>query len=330
MTNAYELNNIKVFHHQNVCALDIPQFSIHSNKCIALLGENGAGKSTLLNLLAFTARPSQGSIALFDQKITGQLKPQQRKKIGVVSQQPYLLNGSVTDNIRLALKLQGVERAQYHMLIEQTLQQLNLSHIAHQSAQTLSGGELKRVAIARAIVYDPDILLLDEPFSHLDHRHSKQLETAIQTFANRANKTVIFSTHDHPQGLGIADETLNLHAGKITTAPLLNLFHGSLKEYEFNTGKLLIHTVSDLIDAQHIAIDPREIIISREILTSSMRNSFQGRVILLAEEKNTIRLTIDCEERFQAIISLESLHSLGLAIGDNVWLSFKSTAVTVF
>jgi tungstate transport system ATP-binding protein len=329
MTTAYELNNIKVLHN-NVCILNIAKLRITSGKCIALLGENGAGKSTLMNLLAFTAKANQGTIKLFEQVIVNNLKPKQRRRIAMVSQQPYLLSGTVRDNINLALKLQGIDRAQHASLIEKTLQQLNLSHLAEQAAQTLSGGELKRVAIARAIVYDPDILLLDEPFSHLDQRHVKQLEAAIQSFANKPNKTVIFSTHDHPQGLAIADETLNLHAGKITAAPLLNLFHGSLKQHDFDTGKLVIHVNSDLSNANHIAIDPHEIIISHQALDSSMRNCFKGRVILIAQETNTIRLTIDCGEAFQAIISPESLKHLDLAIADTVWLSFKSTAVTVF
>lgn len=329
MTAVYELNNIKVF-YKKVCVLDVAQLHIDSGKCIALLGENGAGKSTLMNVLAFTAQANQGTIKLFDQTIRNKLKPQQRRRIGLVSQQPFLLSGSVSDNIRLALKLQGIDHTQHAVIIKNTLDQLNLSHLADQTAHTLSGGELKRVAIARVIAYDPDILLLDEPFSHLDHRHIKQLETAIQSFANKPNKTVIFSTHDHPQGLAIADETLNLHAGKITTAPLLNLFHGSLKQHDFDTGKLVIHANSDLSHASHIAIDPQEIIISHQILDSSMRNCFKGRVVLIAQETNAIRLTIDCGEAFQAIISPESLKHLGLAIADTVWLSFKSTAVTVF
>lgn len=329
MTNAYELNNIKVNHQQN-CVLDIPFFKIETGKCIALLGENGAGKSTLMSLLAFTEKPSSGTVKLFDQTISQKLTAKQRRRIGMVSQQPYLLPGTVSDNIKLALKLQNIDPEQHSVKIKQVLLQLNLSHLANQSAQTLSGGELKRAAIARAIAYNPDILLLDEPFSHLDHRHIRQLESAIQSFANQSDKTVIFSTHDQPQGLAIANETLNLHAGKITKAPLLNLFHGSLNQHDFDTGILVIHAVSDLADARHIAIDPTEIIISHQPLESSMRNSFNGQVVLIAQENSTVRLTIDCKERFQVIISPESLTHLNLALGNTVWLSFKSTAVTVF
>jgi tungstate transport system ATP-binding protein len=93
---------------------------------------------------------------------------------------------------------------------------------------------------------------------------------------------------------------------------------------------MMIHVTSELTNARHLAVDPREIIVSPQPLQSSMRNSFSGRLTLIAEEGNAIRLTIECAERFHVIISSEALISLNLSLGDTVWLSFKSTAVTVF
>ena len=329
MSSTYQLNNIKV-HRGSHCVLDIPELSLPENECIALLGDNGAGKSTLLDLLAFTSKPDQGEISLKGQPTLYPLHPKQRQLIGYVPQHPFLLAGSVTDNIQLALRLQGIERKQYQKRIKQALELVNLDHLAQQAAHTLSGGERKRAAIARAVAYQPDILLLDEPFSHLDQSHSQQVEDIIQHLANQSGKTVIFSTHDRLQGLALADSTINLVAGKTTKSPLLNLFHGSMHNHLFDTGHLQIHTTSELTQARHIAIDPSEIIISTQELHSSMQNHYMGRLIIIAEETGTIRLTIDCGERFHAIISPKSLLSLNLAIGDTIWLSFKSTAVTVF
>ncbi|MDH5358289.1 MAG: ATP-binding cassette domain-containing protein [Gammaproteobacteria bacterium] len=329
MISSYQLNNIKV-HRNEQCVLDIPQLTLPAHKCIALLGDNGAGKSTLLDVLAFTSQPSEGEVLLADQKTAFPLSSRQRRTIGYVSQHPFLLSGTVTDNIQLALKLQGIDRQHRPELTQQALNLVNLNHLAKQAANTLSGGELKRAAIARAIAYQPDILLLDEPFSHLDQNHIQQLERIIEKLAQQPGKTVIFSTHNRLQGLALADTTINLVAGKTTSAPLLNLFHGRLHDHIFDTGRLEIHTTSELGNARHIAIDPLEIIISTHELQSSMRNHFMGRLTLIAEEANTVRLTIDCGERFHAIISPESLLSLNLTLGDNIWLSFKSTAVTVF
>jgi tungstate transport system ATP-binding protein len=329
MKSVYQLIDITL-EQQSKIILDIPQLTINSGQCVALLGENGAGKTSLINLLAFTSRANHGSIRFFDQAIRSKLSPSQRRRIGLVHQQPYLLPGTVADNIRLALSLQGVKQPHIPELTQQALKQVNLTHLAEQAANTLSGGELKRVAIARAIAYQPDILLLDEPFSHLDHRHIQQLEDSINQFAQQAGKTVIFSTHDRFQAQALASATINLVAGKVTSAPLLNHYHGQLNQHFFDTGKMMFHVTSPLTQARHLAVDPREIIVSPQPLQSSMRNSFSGRLTLIAEEGNAIRLTVECAERFHVIISPEGLISLNLSLGDTVWLSFKSTAVTVF
>lgn len=329
MTNAYQLSGIKLSYQQRL-ALDIPTLTIPSGKSIALLGENGAGKSSLLKLLAFTSQANEGAITLLSQPATCPLKASQRQQIGVVDQHPYLLPGTVENNIKLALKLQGVPSSQHSALTKQALEQTKTHHLAQQEVSTLSGGELKRVAIARAISYQPDILLLDEPFSHLDQHHIQLLEEFIVNFTQHANKTVIFSSHNRLQGLAMADDVINLVAGKTTASPLLNVFHGALSQHLFNTGKMQIHSTSTLRDAHHIAIDPREIIISAQPLQSSMRNSFSGRLILIAEEEESVLLIVECGERFHVLISPESLNNLNLSLGKTVCLSFKSTAVTVF
>ncbi|MFW5450603.1 MAG: ATP-binding cassette domain-containing protein [Methylophagaceae bacterium] len=329
MTAAYQLNNIKV-HRGQQCILDIPSLTLSEHKCIALLGDNGGGKSTLLDLLAFTATADEGDIIFAGHATQSPLSPAQRQTIGYVSQHPYLLAGTVTNNLKLALNLQSIHSKHHARLIEQALELVDLQHIAAQPADTLSGGELKRAAIARAIVYQPNILLFDEPFSHLDQSHRQQLETIIKRLAQQPNKTIVFSTHDRFQGLALADSSINLVNGKTTTSPLLNLFPGLLNQHVFDTGQLHIHTTSTLPHAHHIAIDPREIIISMHALESSMRNQFSGRLTLIAEESNAIRLTIDCDEQFQALISPDALAELNLSLGDTVWISFKSTAVSVF
>lgn len=327
---AYRLNDIRMRFGPTE-ALNIDYLSLPINQCTAVLGENGAGKSTLMNLLAFVQTPQQGLISLFGETVSGKLTHSQRQRIGYVNQQPYLLNGSVRDNLKLALKLQQVPRSEHAALIDKALTLVNLHKQADQDAATLSGGELKRAAIARAIVYEPDILLLDEPFSHLDQRHIRHLEHAIREFAAQEGKTVIFSTHDRLQAMVLADTSVNLVNGRATSAPLLNLYHGQCHEQLFNTGKLVIHIADADSDVRYVAIDPREIIISDQALHhSSMLNSFPGRLTQIAEENAHVRLLIDCGESFHAIITHTSMQNLGLHLGDTVWVNFKASAVSVF
>jgi tungstate transport system ATP-binding protein len=329
MTNAYELNNIRVFHSDR-CVLDVPQLSIPTGKSIALLGDNGAGKSTLLDLLAFIKKPTEGTLSLQDSLINSTLSVSQRQKIAYVSQHPLLLSGTVSDNLRLALKLQNIPAKQHKVLEQQALALVNLTHYAHHQASQLSGGELRRAAIARAICYQPEIILLDEPFSHLDQDHIKQLEVIISQIAKDKTKTVIFSTHDRIRGTALSDMTINLVNGKTTQSPLVNVYSGTFDQHYFNTGHIRIHTTEAIKNSTHIAIHPNEIIISHQPLESSMRNQFWGQLIAIKQEYQHIQLSIDCGEVFHVIITPESLTELKLNLSDKVWISFKSNAVTLF
>lgn len=327
MTACYQLQNIQMFYGAQ-CALDIPALRIEHGQTLAILGQNGAGKSTLLSLLALLTQPANGELLLFGES-TQKVSQAQRQRIGLVAQQPYLLPGSIHDNIALALRCQQINKTEHTQRIDQALRAVNLTHLAKQDAATLSGGELKRAALARVLAYQPDILLFDEPFSHLDSQHIRQLEDLIKQLANE-NRTVIFTTHDRMQAYALANQHIHLLDGRLSETPLLNLFHGHFAGDCFDTGKLKLYANPAQTDARHIAIDPREIIISRHAdKDSSARNQLQGRLTQIAEEGSEVRLRIDCGEAFQVIISPQSLQQLKLQLGDNLWLSFKASAVTL-
>lgn len=327
MTACYQLSNVRMFYGAQ-CALDIPAMRIEHGQTLAVLGQNGAGKSTLLSLLALLSQPADGELLLFGET-THKIRRQQRQRIGLVAQQPYLLPGTVHDNIALALRCQQVAKNQHPGRIQQALDAVNLTHLAGQDAATLSGGELKRAALARVLAYQPDVLLLDEPFSHLDSQHIRQLEDLIQQLGNE-HRTVIFTTHDRMQAYALASQHIHLLNGRLSETPLLNVFHGHFSGDCFETGKLQLFASPAQSGARHIAIDPREIIISRHPdKDSSARNQLQGRLTQIAEEGTEVRLHIDCGESFQVIISPESLQQLQLRLGEQLWLSFKASAVAL-
>lgn len=329
MSTVYQLKDLKVsFAKREV--LNINTLTIEQGECIALLGQNGAGKSTLLKLLACLAEPQQGSIFLFGDMVQPKLPASYRRRVGVVEQHPYPLSGTVEKNLQLALSLQGVKHNQ-QMLIENALTLTNTLHLAKQKASTLSGGELRRMAIARAIVYQPEVVLLDEPFSHLDTSSVAELENVIETLKNSGKMTIVFSTHNQLQGLSLASRTLSLVNGRISTTPLLNLFDGYLEGDHFQTKSLSIQVTQNNEHAKHLAIHPKDIVLSlTPFAHTSMRNQFQGKVALIAAEKNTVRIEIDCGERFQTVISIASHNQLNIQLGDSIWLGFKASAVEVF
>ncbi|AUZ85909.1 ABC transporter ATP-binding protein [Methylophaga nitratireducenticrescens] len=327
MTYAYQLENVKI-HYNNQLVLDIEKLDIPANECLAVLGENGAGKSTLFHLLALLQKPESGRILLFGESA---LSPQtQQRRIGLVAQHPYMLPGTVKDNIRLALQLQKVEKPLHQQRLQLALETVNLTQLADQTASTLSGGEQRRVAIARVLAFEPAVLLLDEPFANLDSFHQRQLEDVITLLANDRNRTVLFSTHDRLQASAITPHTIQLLKGKPVSAPLLNLFHGHYDGEIFHTKTLKIFAAEGSLSARHIAIDPLAITISTHAHSdSSARNQLPGRLISISEADRAVRLTVDCGDKFEVIISQQALSALALSLGASVWISFKATAVTL-
>lgn len=329
MTAAYQLNNLQ-FQYGDLTALSINKLVIEANKITALVGSNGSGKSTLLNLLAFLQPPTAGEIVFFAQPIKSNQLQALRKRIAFLPQKPFMFRGSVEDNLNLVLKFQGIVKNQRQASITRALKILEIDHVRKQQANTLSGGELQKAALARAIITEPSVLLMDEPFSYLDHDSEQLLEQFIRDYSLENNTTLIFSTHNRLQGMAIAPEVISLVNGRPVNTPLINVFHGYLEKQIFNTGKIQIYLADAPSQGKHVSIDPQEVVVSRQPLISSMRNQFQGKIIAITEENNNVRVTINADETFQALITHNALKDLNLHLGDQVWVNFKSNTVVVF
>jgi tungstate transport system ATP-binding protein len=210
------------------------------------------------------------------------------------------------------------------------LEKLNITELLDQSAKTLSGGELQKVALARAIVTQPEILLMDEPFSYLDGSSEQILECFIRSYVEETNKTLIFSTHNRLQGVAIADEVISLVKGKSVKTPLINVFNGMSKGSVFDTGKIQVVLSVKGKDYQHISIDPRDIVLSLGRVDSSMRNQYLGKVLAITDEINKIRVTITAGEVFQVLITYQALKDLKVTLGSKLWVNFKSNAIVAF
>jgi tungstate transport system ATP-binding protein len=329
MSLAYQLCNIR-FDYGEKTALSLPELSIDAGKATALVGPNGCGKSTLLNLLAFVEKPNLGRILFFGELARPEKWFSFRQRIGYLPQKPYMLHGTVLDNLNLALKLRDIPKKLWQNRIDTILERLNIAHLKNHKAASLSGGELQKAALARTLVTDPKVLLLDEPFSYLDQASNQLLARVISECLKEMQATLVFSTHDRLQALALADEVISLVGGEQIKSPLINLYHGVCKQHVFSTGKIDIILTADIVDCQHVSVDPHEIVLSRQPLVSSIRNQFQGKVLAIAEEMGKVRVAVDAGEIFQALITYEALNDLKIQLGDKVWVSFKSNSVVAF
>ncbi|MBI4508484.1 MAG: ATP-binding cassette domain-containing protein [Deltaproteobacteria bacterium] len=170
----------------------------------ALCGPNGAGKSTLLRILAGLIPPARGAVSR-----TG--------SVTLVHQQPYLFRVTVVANVALGLRAQGMARAESQRRALEALAELGLGHLAARPARVLSGGESQRVAVARALVTLPSVLLLDEPSASLDEEGHALLMTALARFKATAGATIVWAAPRAPASIPV-DVTLGIHGGIITEA----------------------------------------------------------------------------------------------------------------
>jgi len=328
VTRVYHLNNVDYFYnHKKVLSID--SLEINANKITALIGPNGCGKSTLLNLLAFLKNKQQGQMLFFSEQVTPKHRHKFIKRVSFLPQKPYMLRGSVADNLMLALKFHQ-QTGDYSKQINEALGQLGITHLELKPAKTLSGGEQQKVALARAIVTNPDVLLMDEPFSYLDHCSEQLLERFIKHYVKEQNKTLIFSTHNRLQGIAIADDVISLIQGKVANSPLINLFQGSIGQQVFNTGKIKILLAEPSQSFQYVSIDPHDIELSVSIPAIDVKNQYQGRVVGIVDVMGTIRVSVLAGELFHVMISLPAFKALNISLSDRLWVSFKTDSVLVF
>ncbi|MEX2524667.1 MAG: ATP-binding cassette domain-containing protein [Gammaproteobacteria bacterium] len=329
MSRLYELTDIE-FAYNGDPALAFPSLVIGSSGITAIVGPNGSGKSTLLNLLAFMHPPGRGHIR-FQAETAGPADyPQLRRRVGYVQQKPYLFHASVRKNIETGLKFRGMPGPERRRQGQRIIDEFGLGELAERYSHDLSGGEAQKVAIARAMVLQPRVLILDEPFSHLDRSFRRELESMLLRINEHAEATVIFTTHDQMQAQAVADQTVSIFDGHPIPVAMVNLFFGHCRGEIFDTGHVEIHLPATGETGTRLAIDSNQLVLSKQELESSMRNRYRGRITALSEEQGFINVTIQAGEMFQASVTPAALRELGLHIGDEIWVSFKSTAVHLF
>lgn len=193
----------------DVAVLRAASLTVDAGEVVALLGPSGSGKSTLLRVIAGIIRPERGCVIIGGVDMTA--TPTHRRAVGMVFQDNQLFpHRSVADNIGFGLKMAGVARGERATRVGEWLDRVGLNGFEDRSVTELSGGEAKRVALARTLVTQPRVVLLDEPLTGLDRELHDQLVTELSTLLHDTDSTAVLVTHDVDEAQSIADRTVLL------------------------------------------------------------------------------------------------------------------------
>lgn len=186
---------------------------------MAIVGPSGSGKSSLLRLLNRLDEPTSGTVFVEGTDFRN-LEPRElRRKLGMVTQRPYLFPGTVAENLQFGPAQRGETLA--GEAIEELLSQVGLKDYGGRNVANLSGGEAQRVSVARTLANSPLVLLLDEPTSALDEAAKLEVESSIQKVVHDHGLTCVMVTHDLAQASRLAEKALLLEAGRIVRAGLI-------------------------------------------------------------------------------------------------------------
>jgi molybdate ABC transporter, ATP-binding protein len=332
--------------------LDIP-----SQGVTALFGLSGSGKSSLINLVSGLINPDEGVIALNDRELFNSAEnscvPINRRNIGYVFQDARLFpHYTVNGNLRYGMK--NTSKDEFNYIVEL----LGIGHLLKRYPITLSGGEKQRVAIGRALLTDPEILLMDEPLSALDLPRKRELMNYLERLSKEINIPILYVTHSLDELLRLAERVVLLTNGKVEAYDVLEsiwesplflpwkqeneqsavlslpvfMHNPSYKMTALSIGdqNIWINQVEAQINEKvRICIHSSDVSISlNKVEQSSIRNTLYGRIVKILELENRVDLKLDIGgKHLWASISKWSFHDLALQLGQLVYAQIKAISV---
>ncbi|HML04914.1 MAG TPA: ATP-binding cassette domain-containing protein [Methanobacterium sp.] len=330
---------------------------IEKNEYMVIIGPTGSGKSVLLETIAGFYKQNSGQVFLEGRDISN--LEAEKRGISIVYQDYVLFpNMNVFENIAYGLKKKIKDKGIINSKVFEIAELLKINHLLDRDPETLSGGEKQRTAIARSLIVEPNLLLMDEPFSAVDIETHAILTTLIKNVISNYQTTVIHVTHNFDDVWNLAESVAVMKDGKILQQGIVNevfskpshkfvaefvgvqnVFRGKVIETKedlttvmLEDGLLLRSVDGDLKrdDEVLVAIRPENIIISNETFVSSIRNQLQGTVEEIIKIGPRIWVGVQVNKTiFKGMITPSSLDILGIENGKKVYVSFKSLNVKI-
>ncbi len=323
----------------------------------ALIGPTGAGKTTLIRILDLLELPYSGRVFFDGVDVTNPRidRLEARRRMSYVQQKPLVFTMNVYDNIACGLRWRHMKPATIKRKTEEALELVRMTSYKNRNAKTLSGGETQCIAIARALVTEPEILFLDEPTANLDPLITSRVEQVIAGIIKERKTAVVMATHDMAQGQRLASKIGVLLDGELMQVGspseifgspesqkvaefvgIENMLPGTVIEHEDNlltidVGGSHVQAVSEHLVGDHVyvMIRPEDITFSLSKDVTSARNILHGVITRLTPVGPLMRLEIDCGFPLLGLVTRSSASDLGLEIGKDIYAGFKATGTHV-
>jgi molybdopterin-binding protein len=348
------LTDITVRYRAELPALDVPAFALAEGEILAVLGPNGAGKSTLLRVIALLERPTTGEVRFRGRPVVWARARDVRRQMAMAFQEPLLADATVAENVALGLRFRGIPAAERRARIERWLARLGIAALAGRRARSLSGGEAQRCALARALVLEPEVLLLDEPFAALDQPSRETIMAEVRAILRRDLITTVLVTHDRDEARALADRVAVMIGGRIMQTDATDrLFRtpvsdevarfvgvetivdgrvesvaGGLALVEVGGQKIEVAAASEPGERVRVCLRPEDVTLVSGLgpSASSARNRLAGIVARVTAAASYARVVVDCGFPIVALVTHRSLEELRLDEGAAVTVVFKATA----
>jgi len=318
--------------------LDIDRLEVTSNSIYTLIGPNGAGKTSLLKILAFLDKPTSGQLNFDGRPVRFNENHLQilRKRVVLLDQTPILFTGTVWQNIEFGLKIRKIPKVERKKRVSTMLELVGMEKFRNFDCQGLSGGEVKRIALARALVLRPDVLLCDEPTANVDGENQEIILKILKQINREERTSIIFSTHYLSQGQRLADHTLLLQNGSLSDLVNENIFKVT---FSYKTADEFVCQLADKLVLKvssgkfpgdgamaKLHIDPKKIVLDPENKGLDCGNYLNGYVLDLSQDNDVVRVGIDTGVRLTLVLSKEEYRLKMPGIGEKrqIFLPYDS------
>jgi tungstate transport system ATP-binding protein len=349
--------------------LEVPHLAVRRGEVLTLLGENGSGKTTLLRLLGLLVRPDRGRVVFDGEDVvfgSSRRLLQLRRRLAGVMQEPLLCRMSVRSNVALGLRFRGLPKPESETRVEAWLKRLSISHLGDRPASKLSGGEAQRTSLARAMVLEPEVLFLDEPFAALDAPTRQIMLQEFRSILAETGVTTVFATHDRGEALALGDRVAVLMGGQVAqVGPAEEVFNRPQRVdvarfvgvdtlipgrvVESANGLVKVACGGLCLEAEgrpmvgevvYVAVRPEEIRVQVAAASTGLFRAIEGDLAIEGDGLNVLtgrirktvpseshyRLEIDCGMSLVAVVSRARYREMGLEVGDSVHAAFPVRA----